>query len=169
MANLKARLLLLVAYVVSVAVVVSVERYWNSSGYRLSDLVSPNNELAAAVLLFAVIGLLFTGVVFAAGLTSLASRALASHRPCCEGGAHCASRHQESPNSIDVSVHPTDTTVAAGGPALVAPRYNVSLVHLAEPRPPAPSCPQQEPYSYPSSISQTGPSIKVEPKYYTRD
>ncbi|KAK8772070.1 hypothetical protein V5799_024688 [Amblyomma americanum] len=60
-------------------------------------------------------------------------------------------------------------SVEAGGPALVAPHYNVSLMHLAEPRPPAPSCPPPD-MSYPSSqsISQTSPSIKVEPKYYAR-
>ncbi|KAH6945740.1 hypothetical protein HPB50_009735 [Hyalomma asiaticum] len=33
---------------------------------------------------------------------------------------------------------------AAGGPALVAPHYNVSLMHLGQPRQLEPSCPPQD-------------------------
>ncbi|XP_077544429.1 uncharacterized protein LOC144156328 isoform X4 [Haemaphysalis longicornis] len=176
MASMRARLLLLVAYVASVAVVVRIDRYWNASGYRLSELLrSGSTEAGAALLVFAAVGLVFSAAVVAAGLSNLATRAFFS-RPSCGGSCNCQqqrrqkSRH-ESQNNVDVSVHPTDTTIAAGGPALVAPHYNVSLMHLNE-SPARPSCPPlQNTYDYqsPQSISQTSPSIKVEPKYFTRN
>lgn len=173
---MRARLLLLVAYVASVAVVVRIDRYWNASGYQLSELLrSTSTEISATLLVFAVVGLVFSAAVVAAGLTNLASRAFVS-RSSCGDSCHCTpQRHDKSryqnPNNIDVSVHPTDTTIAAGGPALVAPHYNVSLMHLNE-SPAPPSCPPlQNTYGYqsPQSINQTSPSIKVEPKYFTRN
>ncbi|XP_050047144.1 uncharacterized protein [Dermacentor andersoni] len=165
MATLKARLLLVVAYVASVAAVVSVERYWHDSGYRFSDLLRRNDYVAALLLVFALIGIILSALIVAAGLVNLATRALANHG--CDGSCqHQRRQHNGNPNNIDVAVQPTDTTVAAGGPALVAPHYNVSLMHLGQPRQPAPSCPPQD--NYPA-INQGGPSIKVEPKYYARN
>ncbi|XP_077544427.1 uncharacterized protein LOC144156328 isoform X2 [Haemaphysalis longicornis] len=117
MASMRARLLLLVAYVASVAVVVRIDRYWNASGYRLSELLrSGSTEAGAALLVFAAVGLVFSAAVVAAGLSNLATRAFFS-RPSCGGSCNCQqqrrqkSRH-ESQNNVDVSVHPTDTTIA---------------------------------------------------------
>lgn len=180
MVSLKARLLLLVAYVGSVTVVVTIERYWTSSGYRIADFVRlESTDLLIIVLVLAVIGLLFCAFVVLLGLITVANRFFASYgqlsRPAaCNCGDKLPHRRDDG-NAIDVSVHPTDTTVAAGGPALVAPHYNVSLMHLTETRrPPAPSCPPPQGsvnYHYPSlqHINQTSPSVVVEPTCFARN
>ncbi|KAL3222349.1 hypothetical protein MRX96_028447 [Rhipicephalus microplus] len=167
MATLKTRLLLVVAYLASVAAVISVEHYWHNSGYQFSDLLSKNNYVSALLLVFAVIGICLSALIVATGLVNIATRALASNS--CDGSCqHHQQRRQNyaNPNNIDVTVQPTDTTIAAGGPAMVAPYYNVSLMHLSHPRQPEPSCPPQD--NYPA-ITQESPSIKVEPKYYRRN
>ncbi|KAH7978490.1 hypothetical protein HPB49_005614 [Dermacentor silvarum] len=112
-------------------------------GYRFSDLLSRNDYVSALLLVFAVIGIILSALIVAAGLVNLATRTLANHG--CDGSCqHQRRQHNGNPNNIDVSVQPTDTTIAAGGPALVAPHYNVSLMHLDQPRQPAPSCPPQD-------------------------
>ncbi|XP_075737868.1 uncharacterized protein LOC142777401 isoform X2 [Rhipicephalus microplus] len=113
MATLKTRLLLVVAYLASVAAVISVEHYWHNSGYQFSDLLSKNNYVSALLLVFAVIGICLSALIVATGLVNIATRALASNS--CDGSCqHHQQRRQNyaNPNNIDVTVQPTDTTIA---------------------------------------------------------
>ncbi|XP_003744552.1 uncharacterized protein LOC100907462 [Galendromus occidentalis] len=41
----------------------------------------------------------------------------------------------KNPTDVDVTVHPVDTTIAAGGEARVSPQYNVSLMSFANDSP----------------------------------
>ncbi|KAH6945736.1 hypothetical protein HPB50_009731 [Hyalomma asiaticum] len=83
------------------------------AGFQFSELLSRNDYVSAMLVVFAVIGIIFTALIVAAGVVSLATRALANHG--CDGSCpHRDQRRQlnDNPNNIDVSVQPTDTTVA---------------------------------------------------------
>lgn len=183
MGSLKTRLLLLVAYLISVSVVVAVERSWNASGFRLQDLVElESTDLLVVVLVFAVVGVLFCIFVAGIGVVTAGRKVWNEYvaTPGTPPSEQCSCGHQkgqrEDGNNIDVNVHPTDTTIAAGGSAMVSPHYNVALMNLTQMQRPFPTCPappppphmdwQRQQQLYPP-FYQDGAAVKVQPAYFT--
>ncbi|XP_064454638.1 uncharacterized protein LOC135365883 [Ornithodoros turicata] len=123
----------------------------SSKGFNLQYLVElESTDLLVIVLVFAVIGILFCLFVLGVGILAAGKRVVAAYKaetaPCsCTHSPHSPppQKYGEDGNNIDVNVHPTDTTIAAGGSALVAPHYNVALMNLTEMQ--YPSCPQMPP------------------------